>query len=149
MAITIAQICDAVEETLTASTEIVRSESYDELTEGINSADTPLMQVYPERGGADQMGTSDRTTFGGGIRVKTYTIHVDYYARQRSHIGLDMAKLVDGIDAIEEILEQQNSLPFFGLAGIKSFQWTWERVQFVYAGAAFMGARFSLIIRVM
>jgi hypothetical protein len=149
MAITIAQICDAIEETLGAATGITRAQSYDELTEGIQGADTPLLQVYPEANITDAMGTSDRTTFGGGVRVKTYTIHADYYARQRSHIGLDMKQLVDSIDAIETVLEQQNSLPLFGLAGIKSFQWMWNRVQFDYGGAPFMGARFVLTIRVM
>jgi hypothetical protein len=158
MAITIAQIIDAVESTLSAATGIVRGQSYNELTESVDDADTPLLQVYPEANSPQAIGgttvPADRSSFGGGtdkpVRVKNYTIHVDLYAQQRKEIGEDMAALVDGIDAIEDVLENQDQKNYFGLDGIKSFSWSWTRVTFVYGDPqlSYVGARFLLMIAV-
>ncbi|NIP86511.1 MAG: hypothetical protein GTO03_13470 [Planctomycetales bacterium] len=159
MAITLAQIIDAVEDTLDGATTVVRSQSYDELTEGVHPADMPLLQVYPEANlGVDAGGgTSDRFTFGGKggdentpLRQKEYAIHADYYAQQRSHIGEDMSALVDGIDAMETVLESQDVKNYFGLAGIRSFTWSWSRVTFVYGDPqmSYVGARFVINVRV-
>jgi len=149
MAITLAQICDAIESTLDDATTVVRSESYDELSDGVQ--DTPLLQVYPENGLQSAGGATDRHTFGGGgdpARQTELTIHADYYARQRSHIGEDMAALVNGIDALQDVLEGQDQKPYFGLEGIRAFSWRWDRVVFEYAGVQYMGARFILTVRV-
>ena len=150
MAITLAQICDAIEATLATATTVKRSQSHDELTEGIH--DTPMLQVYPENGRQDAgEGSTDRFTFGGGgnpVRQTELTIHADYYARQRSHIGQDMEALVDGIDAITNVLEGQDQKNYFGLAGIQAFSWRWDRVVFIYAGVNYIGARFMLTVRV-
>ncbi len=154
MAITLAQIVDAIEDTLDAATTLATSQTYDELTEGMQ--DTPTLQVYPESNeqvSADS-GT-DRRTFGGKggvenkpVREKVYVIHADYYARQRSHMGEDMTALVDGIDAMEDVLEDEDTGPFFGLDGIKALTWSWSRVTFIYGDEMirYVGARF--IIRV-
>ena len=148
MSITLHQIVDAVEATLSAAGGLVRSQTFDALTEGIGSADLPLLQVYPESlEFVDPSGSSDRMTFGGAVRQEVYVIHADVYCRQRSHIGEDMAALVKMIDAITDVLEAQDCPPF-GLAGIKSWQWSWSRVQFEYAGAQFVGARFVLHLRI-
>lgn len=148
MAITIAQICDAIEETLGAATGITRSESYDELTEGIH--DLPMLQVYPENGNQDAFTSTDRTTFRGGVRQTSLMIHADLYAQQRAHIGEDMKKLVDSIDAITDVFEAQDTKPYFGLDGIKAFRWRWERVTFVYGDpqSNYVGARFFIEVRV-
>ena len=144
--VTLADILDAIEDTLDASAEVKRSQSYDQLTESIS--DLPLLQVYPEDGIQDALNTADRTTFGGCIRHTRYTVNVDYYARQRSHIGEDMAQLVDGIDSLTDIFEAQNSKPYFGLDGIQAFHWSWRRVTIDYAGVSYVGARFALEVRV-
>jgi hypothetical protein len=146
--ITLAQILDAVEGTLATAPTLARSMSYDELTEGIN--DTPLLQVYPEAGDQDPTTANDRTTFTAGVRQTNITINCDYYAQQRKHLGEDMAALVDGIDAMTNLFEAQDTKPYFGLIGIKAFHWSWQRVIFDYGDPAivYVGARFTLLIRV-
>lgn len=146
MSITLAQICDAIESTLDDATTLVRSQSYDELTEGIH--DTPLLQVYPESGSQSPPGMTDRHTFQGGVRQTEFIIHADYYAQQRVNIGEDMAALVDGIDAMTAVFEGQDQKAYFGLEGLKAFSWRWDRVTFDYAGVAYVGARFVITVRV-
>ena len=149
MSITLAQICNAIETTLATATTVVRSESYDELTEGIH--DLPMLQIYPEGSSQSPPGATDRHTFGGAgnpVRQTEFVIHADYYARQRAHIGEDMAALVDGIDALQDVLEGQDQKPYFGLDGLKAFSWRWDRVTFVYADVNYIGARFMLLVRV-
>ena len=146
--VTLGEIVDAIESTLSAVSTLARSQSYDELTEGMN--DYPTLQVYPEDGDQDPSGNTDRTTFGAVVRQTVFTIHADYYARQRSHIGEDMDALVDGIDAMQNVFEQQNTKPYFGLTGIQAFHWSWRRVVFTYGDPqlSYMGARFTITVRV-
>ena len=146
MAITLAELCDGIESALDDATTLARSQSYDELTEGIH--DLPLLQVYPESGSQDPAGATDRTTFGAGVRQTEFVIHADYYARQRSHIGEDMAALVDGIDAMQDELEKQNGTRFGFDDSNLAFRWEWTRVQFTYNEANYMGARFIITVRV-
>lgn len=148
MSITIGQILDAVELTLSAAPTLARSMSYDELTEGIN--DTPLLQVYAESGTQDTTNSVDRTTFLAGVRQTELIVHCDYYAQQRKHIGEDMAALVDGIDAMFNIFEAQRSSPFFGLQGIQAFHFSFSRVTFDYGAQniRYVGARFTLTLRI-
>lgn len=147
--ITLAQICNAVESELGAATTLERSESYDELTEGVS--DTPMLQVYPDSCALVSTGSgTDKLTLGGDPphRQQTITIIADYFAHHRANIGEDMAHLVDGVDAITLTLEAQNTCPPFGLAGIRTFQWRWDRVVFDYGGAKYMGARFTIVLQV-
>ena len=147
MAITLGQIVDAIESTLDDATTLVRSQSYDELTEGIH--DTPLLQVYPQSGSQDPSGTADRTTFSAGVRQTEVIVHADYYAAERgAGIGEEMARLVDGIDAMTNVIEGQDEKPYFGLTGIKGFSWRWDRVTFDYGGVNYVGARFMITLRV-
>jgi hypothetical protein len=148
MAITLAQVVDAIETTLGAAVTVARSESYDELTEGIH--DLPMLQVYPEAGSQDPAGGTERTSFQAGVRQTEFTIHADYYARQRRDIGEDMNALVAGIDALQDVLEAQDTKPYFGLDGIRGFRWSWNRVVFVYGDPqmGYVGARFVVVVRV-
>jgi hypothetical protein len=152
MAITLAQICDAIESTLDDATPGtpatgITSQSYDELTEGVH--DTPLLQVYPESGTQDVGGMTDRSTFSAGVRQTSVVVHADYFAEERGvGIGQEMARLVDGIDAITNVIEGQDQKPYFGLVGIKAFSWRWEHVTFDYGGVRYMGARFFITLRV-
>lgn len=143
----LADICDAIETTLGAATGLARSQSYDELTDGMN--DTPTLQVYPESGGQDVETSNDRTTFRAGCQQEEAVIHADLYARQRSDLGDDMWKLVTMIDAIRTVLKAQQTKPYFGTLSIKAFSWTWQRVTFVYGDPQlpYVGARFILRIR--
>lgn len=163
MAITLVEICDAISTTLTPA--VTRAQSVDELREAITDKET--LQIYPESNlGVDVTGaaTADRSSFGGKggveakpMRHKLYTIHADYYAQQRKVIGEDMEQLVTGIDALEAILEDQDVKPYFGLldpvtgkGALKSFQWSWSRVTFVYGDQQlpYVGARFVILIGV-
>jgi len=150
MSITIAQICDAIESTLGAATGITRSQSYDELTESIPTGDTPLLQVYPETVRANATGETDRSSFRGGVRQTEIVILADLYAQQRRHMGEDMEALVDGIDAIIDVIEDQDTKSYFGLAGIQAFSWRGERVTFVYGDAQqpYVGMRFYFTLRI-
>lgn len=138
-------IVDNIKDTLDEADILRRSESYNELSEGI--PETPLLQVYPESNlGTDVEGGSERFTLGGSSR-KQYIIHADYFTRQRSHIGEDMKILIDGIDDIEDILDVEES-PYFGNDDIQGFNWRWERVTFDYGGVMYVGARFVLTLMV-
>ena len=146
MAITIAQMADALTTTLGAAATVARAESYDELTEGIH--DYPMLQVYWQGTANDVSGNDDRTTYRGGVRQKEYTFYCDYYARPRSELAEDNAAVTNGADALEAVLEVQNTKPYFGLAGIKAFRWTGERVAFDYGGTLYAGCRYVLTLRV-
>jgi len=146
--VTLDSIVDAIETTLSAAASLQRSQTYDELSEGI--PDLPLLQVWPVSGNTDAISTNDRTSFGGVRRVGFYTIHADAYAQQRAHLGEDMAKLVPLITEIETILEAQTGPQYFGFDStqIKSFRWRWEHVTFTSEGDnyKYVGARFVIYV---
>lgn len=136
-------ILDAIESTLAANSLLKRAMKFDELTEGAN--DLPMIQVYPEAGEQDAGNENDRTTFGGGVRQTKFTVNVDLYARQRSQLAEDMAKLVALIDEMQTILDAQDGTPF-NLPDINAFHWTWQRVTFVYGDpqVSYVGARYVI-----
>ena len=164
--VTIGQICDAIESTLSAAAGINRTESYDELTEGINNADCPLLQVYWESFAMDPSGTTDRSSFGGKggveatpIRQKPIVIHVDLYASRRNHLAQNMEATIDATDALLDVFEQQNVKPYFGLlddAGDYAIKaWSLDdarRVVFQYGSGTgqvlYSGARFILTVHI-
>ena len=143
--ITILEIADAIEATLGAATGIVKSQSQDELTEGIQ--DTPLLQVYWAGFEKSAGSNTDRRTFGTPqtppIRQTLHTFRADVLARQRSHVDLDMAKVAETSEAVDAVLEEQNVFPYFGRSEIKAFRYTCEFVMFqssdqvLYAGERF------------
>lgn len=145
--ILITEIADAIKTTLATASTVKRAMGYSELTENI--PDVPLIQVYWNRSEQDASPGSkaDRTTFGAGVRNTLIQFYVDYYARARSHIGEDMAALMEGLDAIQIIVEAQDTKPYFGLDGIKAFRWYADRVEFVYGGTNYAGVRFVLTVR--
>lgn len=148
MSVTIMQICDAIATTLGAAPSIVRIQSYDELTEAVQSGDMPALQVYWESNDCSFGSGTDRHTFQGGRRIKEYLIHADILAKQRSHIGEDNAMASTVYSEIETIMEQQNIKPYFGLGEIQAFRWRADRVQIVYADTPIMGVRFAIAIYV-
>lgn len=148
MAITLAEICDGVEATLGAAASLRSATSYDELTEGIATFDCPRIEVYPEKGVTDPSGTTDRTSFNACIQQSVITIHADLYARQRSQLGEDMKAIVDMLDELIPLLEAQERPPFFGVTGIKAFRWRWNRAIFKRAQAWYVGARFTIELKI-
>lgn len=153
--LTVADICDAINtslgETLEASGDLINSQNYNELTEGMN--DERVLQIYPEEElpVSSESETNYRTlkkSSSTAYVIEDIIIHADYYAKQRSNLGDDMAKLVSGIDAIRDNLKAQ-VCPFFNEARIRNFRWSWRRVVFDYGGPElkYVGARFRLEIR--
>lgn len=140
----VSDVTGAVETTLAPAYGIVRTFSEETLPEGIN--DLPSLVVYGVGGQGDSRSRNDRSSFGAGIRVADMTVNVDAYVRQRSHIGEDIARVSDITDAVYAILEAQRRQPYFGLPGLKGFQWTWSRVTFVYGDpeTKYAGVQFVL-----
>ena len=145
MSVTIAQICDAVKNYLSTAASLKRSESYNQLTEGIN--DYPLMQVYWQSIDCDWQSNTERTTFQGGVKQKDLVIHADLYGRPRSHLGEDNAAVTVLANEVVDLLEATGCPPF-GLTGLKNFKWRGERVVFDYDGVLYAGIRFYVNIRV-
>ena len=144
--VAIADICNAVESTLSAAAGLARSQSYNELTEGMN--DTPTLQVYPESGAQDIGTANDRTTFKAGVQQEEIVVNADVYVRQRSQIAEDMGALVTQLDAIRTVLKAQKEGDHFGLVGIRQFSWTWQRVIFEYGDPLLRYVGFRVIIRI-
>lgn len=151
--VTVEQICDAIDATLgaalVAAGSLIRSDNFDELTEGMN--DEKVLQIYPEEETTVSVNSeTGQITFGATPFIdEEIVIHADFYGRQRSHIGEDMAVLVTGIDAIRANLKTQNCPNPFGLTGLANFQWSWQRVVFEYGAPElrYIGARFRLVFR--
>jgi len=148
MSVTLAQICDGIEATLSAAVGVTTSTSYDELTEGIAPFDCPRLEVYGDRGSSDPSGNTDRTAFNAGVQQVMIVIFADLYARQRSQLGEDVKAVIDLVDALTSVIQAQEKPPFFGVAGIKAFSWGWKRAVFRRAGANYVGTRFTITCRV-
>jgi hypothetical protein len=146
--ITLAQICDGIVTTLKTATGITTVLSYDELHPGPSEADLPLIQVYPQRGIQDVSNSTDATTFYAEVRQTEVDFYLDLLATQRSQLEEDMKSCVNGIDAIIEALEAEDRAPRFGLSGVRAYRWEWERALFDYGTVQYLGARFTLTIRV-
>ena len=149
--LSVKSICDAIQSAmndLVVSGDLVAVQNFDELTEGIN--DENVLQIYPESGGPVS-GNSETHKFTLGpdpVIIEDIVIHLDYYARQRSHLGEDMGQLVTGLDIIRtKIKEECTPCSIFGI-DVKNFQWEWNRFVITYAEADFVGVRFILRIRI-
>ena len=60
-----------------------------------------------------------------------------------------MAALYPLIDAIQDVLEDEDNKPYFGLEGIKVIEsWSARRIVFEYGGSRYVGARFIIKLRV-
>ncbi len=147
MAVTLTQLCDGIEATLGTAVGMRTTATFDDLTEGVSSLNCPLLEIYPEAGVCDPSGRTDRTTFQAGVQLSVITIHADLYARQRSELGEDMGKTVTMIDSIINVLQEQEKPPFFDVEGLKAFSWSWRRAVHFRAGGNYVGARFTLLLR--
>lgn len=145
---TLDALLDGIHDTLAVAASLVRTQKYDELSEGMQ--DYPTLQVYPEENTGTDWGTdTDRITLkksGYGRSAKEYSINADLYAHQLGTIAEDMAQLVTTINEFEDILDMQD-YPLFGLDFVQSFRWSWRRVVFDYGGVDYIGARFSIVVR--
>jgi hypothetical protein len=124
----------------------VRVQNTEEITESIPQ--TPLIQVYAEKGRTDSGGSTDRASFGAKVRRRAITIHIDIYGRQRSMIGQDLAVAMDTLDLAIDQMEQEKQAPFFGNPFIREMSWSWERVVFEYGESTTQYSGFRIIIEV-
>lgn len=147
MSITLTQIGAALKTTFAGVIGLTYVHQPSELREGMQ--DSPLLQIYPDTITQDPSGDVDRTTFRAVVRQSLQVWHLDLYARQRSDLGEDMAILLPLVDAVVDVLEQQDTKPYFGLVGIKAFSWTAQRVNFIYGQPeiGYVGMRFILTLR--
>jgi len=144
MAITLAAICDAITVVIEAIPIGPRVSSYDELLEGVNQAD--YAEVYWEETGMidskSGRGQTSKGTFGSdGLIQEVHTFHVDYYCRPRSQLEEDIKAVVETADEIITVLEAESCAPF-NLEGIRSFQWSLQRMTWI-RGAGVDAVRYS------
>lgn len=139
MAITIAQINTAIKNTLDNMASLAASQDYNELSEGI--VDWPMLQVYWQSTDGDDRSGIQQTTFRGGVRRKHFVFHADVFAAQRAHLDQDMTAVLTAAEELTTLLEAQDTLPYFGLAGIRAYRWTVTRVNIVDGDSTFPGVR--------
>ena len=148
MAVTVGAICDGILETLATAVGVKSSTSYDEMTEGVATFDTPRLEAYPDAGTCDPSGSTDRTAFNAGVQQSVITIFANVLVRQRSQLDEDMGAVVTMVDAIIPVLEAQEKPPFFGVEGIKAYSWSWRVATFSRSKALYTGVRFTIKCKV-
>lgn len=126
MAITYAQIMNAMKTTLAAVPGVVKVEAYDNLSESIQ--DMPLIRLYPEKA-AVLSEEAGQNTFGKGVQTTNLIVKGQVYVRQRSHIDEDHKAQIDMLDIISTTLESL-SRPYFGVQGVQALGWEFELVTF-------------------
>lgn len=148
MAVTFRQLLTDIAATFEAVESLTDVQALENLQE--HAFNTPLLQVYPQEGDPNAGGPRDRTTYGAGIRRHAMLFHLDLFARQRSFVGLDMAAMVDQLDAVYTKLEEQSRKPYFGNSNIQEFTWRWQRVTIVLGEemTPYTGVRFFLNMEV-
>ncbi len=152
MSLTLAQLCDGIAATLATVSGIERVQSYNELTDGLPPGDLPIVQVWPDGGGGDDTGNTDRHTLRGGVRVLDATVNADLYAHKRTQLGENMGDYVTLCDAIISKIEEQDTKPYFGVTGLQSFKWSWRYATFTFSPlgetGSYTGARFTFVCRI-
>jgi len=148
VSVTVGEVLNGIATELDATAGVKVVKRYSELSEGVTSIDCPLIEVYPRRGTCDPGGNTDRTVFNAGVQQLFLYVHADLFARPRSVLSDDMGELADMIDAIIDVLQSQERPPFFGVAGIKAFSWSWEIAIHVRGNSRYSGARFVIVCRI-
>lgn len=149
--ITIGQICDAIAAVVATSSGINRVQSYNQITEGMQ--DHPTAQIYPESAEVSWRSDTDTLSFCGGVQAMNMIVRVDLIGDERAHAGQNWGTIIDVASALHDTLVAEGNCtdgrcPHFGLDGIQSFRFTWQRVLFTYATVLHVGMRFELQIRV-
>lgn len=139
MSVTYRQIIEAIRTVLTTADIADKVEALDTLTEGVN--DTPMIRVIPQKGGMT------RTAFGNAGQKTDFTVILDGYARQRSHLDEDTVAQIGLVDAISTVLEGQTK-PYFGVSGCQGLDWSWELTTFQVGSAdklvLYAGVRYTV-----
>jgi len=144
--VTVEQVNDAIESTLSQADCLKASQTIDEIGEQI--ADWPLLQVYIQSEEQDITTANDRSSFGASVRQTELTFHADLFVAPRAHLAQNLGNMATYWSQISAILQEQDSTPAFGLTGIKSFNWRADRIYIDYAGQVYIVVRFTIIVRV-
>ena len=122
--LTLAQICDGIDVIVAEVSGVLRSESYDELSNA--PQDDYVVQVYPVSW------ASQPITFRGGMNDASPVIRVDLIGRQRRELGADMGGLIAVADEMNTaLIVQQMADPPFAVSGLKK-GWTWTAEYVVF-----------------
>jgi hypothetical protein len=147
MPVTLAELTDAVADTLADAASLGSTQSYNEITEG--AVDLPSLQVFPLSFAEDSSGgETDRKTFQAGVRVKDIGIRINVFAAIRQNLAENMTAYVTLMDELIDIIEAQDTKPYFGLEGIKSFRWNFEHVIFEHGAMKIVGAQLDIVLGV-
>jgi len=144
-----ADVNTAIADTLSAQVKSVNQvQDLSDLTEGMNAV--PAIQVYPEAGDESHNSNTGKRTFNGGVNTRQWVFHIDIYAKQRSNIGIDTQLAVELLGDVMKALDavQVAGSPHFGLEGIQSWSYRWERVTFEYASNRYSGVRVIVTITI-
>lgn len=147
--VTLGELCDSIVATFAAGmSSLTRVFQYDEIPEGVNAGDTPLLMVYWESTLSDPTGETDRGTFqteNKSIKIKEMVFHCDFFTSQRAHSMEDVGDAIDRASEAHDVIEAQNEFPYWGNTAIKATAgWRMDRVQFDFAGAMYPGFRVEL-----
>ena len=151
MAVTLGALCNSIAAQFEAGVaSLSRVYEYDEIPEGVNAGDTPLLMVYCESVLADATGETDRGTFQTGtnsIKIKEILIHADFYTSQRAHLMEGVGDAIDVMSEAVDVIEAQNEYGYWGNSAIKATAgWRMDRVQFDFAGAIYPGFRAEITV---
>lgn len=150
MAITLAQIINAISDYIAVADGVsyAMSQARSEIEESI--PDPAIVQVYFVSLETSYNSGTDRKSFGADIRQTLITVYVDVYAQTRSHIGEDLSRLLDLVDAVQDRLELVTVKPYFALVGIGAFQWRadWATLKYGVPEVSYTGVRFTLSLTV-
>jgi hypothetical protein len=144
--ITIAEICDAVADTIGSTTGINRVQHYDELGEGLMDADLPLLQVFFDSFNMSTPGDTDRNTMGRGVALQRITLFADIFCAQRHNTWQDVELTTRmASSALDKLESLYHTRPYFGLEGIKAWQLSQaQRGTITYGQVEYMTVRFTI-----
>lgn len=146
--VTIAQVNDAIASTLAPAVQapnvLGKMQSYGGLGDSIT--ETPTIQVCFAHGDGHLSNTEvNRGTFGSAsqppLRQRGWVFWVDVVATERNVMAQDMSKVIALVSLIEDLLDAQQHAPFFGVVGIHTFDWHWDRVTYEESGRKYAGFR--------
>lgn len=147
--ITHASLCNSIATTLGAAASLRRTQSFDELTEGMNTL--PTLQVYPSNWNMDDRSGVSQSTFRGGVKRSLNIYNADVYVRRRSDLPTDVAKTVEVADELDAIFVAQNTKPYFGDDNIAQFHWEGSQVTLIYGEpeVKYSGLRYIITLWVL
>lgn len=117
-------------------------QTLEKLTEGL--VENTVMHVYWSSLKTDYATASSRSTFKGNVRQTRLVFRYDIYDTIMVDVGETVPRLIDITDIVQERLESEHEQPFFGLQGIKDFNWSAEFITLKHNETEYSGVRFEI-----